>query len=130
MMELSSMADSPSALLTLSAPYYRWEGKLYVEDQSISGMKAWSEHFPKIVMPSVCLHEPPPPAWSVAAAHGIVSPQIELVELPNGYDRATFLRRRKEVAEQLLGIMRRCNYNLFAIGGWIGDWGVTGALTA
>jgi glycosyltransferase involved in cell wall biosynthesis len=55
---------------------------------------------------------------------------IELVELPNGYDRAIFLKNRAAVARRFLEIMRRCTYNLFAIGGWIGDWGVTGALTA
>jgi glycosyltransferase involved in cell wall biosynthesis len=55
---------------------------------------------------------------------------IELVELPNGYDRATFLKSREAVTDRFLEITSRCTYNLFAIGGWIGDWGVTGALTA
>jgi glycosyltransferase involved in cell wall biosynthesis len=123
-------AEGPSVLLTLGAPFHRWDGALYLEDQTISGLKAWANHFPQIVAASVCLHAPPPPGWSSTSESGLTDLPIELVELPNGYDRTVFLKSRAAVADQILGIMRRCTYNLFAIGGWIGDWGVTGALTA
>ena len=117
-------------MITLGAPFYRHDGGLFVEDQTISGLRAWAQHFSRVTAASVCLHEKPPAGWSDAAAAGIAEPQIELVELPNGYDRATFAKTRDDVAEQLLSIMRRTTYRLFAIGGWIGDWGVLGADTA
>lgn len=124
------MSEEDSVLITLGAPFYRHDGGLFVEDQTISGLRAWAQHFSRVTAASVCLHEEPPAGWSDAAAAGIAEPQIELVELPNGYDRATFAKTRDDVAEQLLSIMRRTTYRLFAIGGWIGDWGVLGADTA
>lgn len=117
-------------MVTLGAPFYRHDGRLFVEDQTISGLHAWAGHFPRVIAASICLHEDPPKGWSDAEAKGIALPQIELVELPNGYDRETFVKTRQAVADQLLSIMRRCSYRLFAIGGWIGDWGVLGADTA
>jgi colanic acid/amylovoran biosynthesis glycosyltransferase len=123
-------ANGPSVLLTLGAPFHRWDGALYLEDQTISGLKAWADHFSQIVAASVCLHTPPPPGWSSTRASGLTDFPIELIELPNGYDRAIFLKTREAVSDLFLKIMRRCTYSLFAIGGWIGDWGVTGALTA
>jgi len=123
-------ANGPSVLLTLTAPFHRWDGALYLENQTISGLKAWADHFSRVVAASVCLHTPPPPGWSSISASGLTEYPIELVELPNGYDRAVFLKNRAAVSDRFFEIMGRCTYNLFAIGGWIGDWGVTGALTA
>ncbi|MCE8009465.1 glycosyltransferase [Aestuariivita sp.] len=117
-------------MITLGARFYRWDGRLYVEDQTISGLHAWALHFPRVVAASVSVIEPPPAGWSDAGEAGIAGPRIELVELPDGYDRATYLKERKAVAATLLEIMHRTTYRLFAIGGWIGDWGVTGAVTA
>ncbi|MEM8664459.1 MAG: glycosyltransferase, partial [Pseudomonadota bacterium] len=65
-----------------------------------------------------------------AAEHGVLPPSIEVVELPDGYHLSTFLKQRKRVSAQLLSLMQASTYNLFPIGGWIGDWGVTAALTA
>ncbi|MBY6218090.1 glycosyltransferase [Qipengyuania aquimaris] len=123
-------ANGPSVLLTLTAAFHRWDGSLYLEDQTISGLKAWSDHFSRIVAASVCLETPPPPGWSSISASGLTDFPIELVELPNGYDWADYVKNRSAVSDRFLEIMRRCTYNLFAIGGWIGDWGMTGALTA
>ena len=50
--------------------------------------------------------------------------------LLSGNLQAVFLKNRAAVSDRFLEIMRRCTYNLFAIGGWIGDRGVTGALIA
>jgi colanic acid/amylovoran biosynthesis glycosyltransferase len=123
-------ANGTSVLITLGAPFHRWNGELYLEDQTISGLKAWADHFSHIVAASVCLHTPPPAGWSSKTTSGLTDFPIELVELPNGYDRAVFLKNRAAVSHRFLEIMRRCTYNSFAIGGWIGDWGVTAALTA
>lgn len=124
------MSREDSVLITLGAPFFRWNDTLFIEDQTISGLHAWADHFQKVVAASVCLAEKPPAGWSDAKAAGIAAPAIEIVELPNGYDRATFRRTRDAVAAQFLDIMRRVTFRLFAIGGWLGDWGVLGADTA
>lgn len=129
-MQYSGTSNELSVLLTLGAPFHRWDGVLYVEDQTISGLKAWADHFSRIVAASVCLHAPPPLGWTPVSTSCLKDLPVELVELPNGYDRAVFLKNRAAVSDRLLEIMQRCTYSLFAIGGWIGDWGVTGALTA
>ncbi|WP_050931511.1 glycosyltransferase [Aestuariivita boseongensis] len=124
------MSEEDSVLITLGAPFYRWDNRLFIEDQTISGLHAWADHFHRVVAASICLAEKPPAGWSDAAEAGIAAPRIEIVELPDGYDRATFRKTRDAVAAQFLEIMRRVTYRLFAIGGWLGDWGVLGADTA
>lgn len=127
----SPVAQEPDSLLiTLGAPFYRWEGKLYIEDQSISGLMTWAENFGRIKACSIRNDGPPPPGWSEAEAGGIAPPTFELVDLPNGYHLPTFLRQRSDVAARLAEVMGRCTYRSFAIGGWIGDWGITGAAVA
>lgn len=122
--------EPDSLLITLGAPFYRWEGRLFIEDQSISGLRTWAENFDRVKACSICIHAEPPAGWSDAEAGGIISPTFELVELPNGYHLPTFWRERRVVAEQLADVMSRCAYRSFAIGGWIGDWGITGASVA
>ncbi|SMY06549.1 glycosyltransferase [Flavimaricola marinus] len=125
---LPASAEEPDSLLiTLGAPFYRWQGKLYIEDQSISGLKTWAENFTRVKACSICHAAAPPPGWSEAEAGGITAPTFELVDLPNGYHLPTFLRSRAAVADRLAEVMARCTYRSFAIGGWIGDWGITGA---
>ena len=116
--------------LTLGAPFYREAGRLFVEAQSISGLKAWQRNFEGLIAASICKPGPPPAGWVDAQDEGITGPEFELMELPNGYHLPTFLRTRAEVARRLLDALRRADYRMFFIGGWLGDWGVFGARLA
>lgn len=117
----ASVQEPDSLFITLGAAFHRWEGRLYVESQSISGLKTWAENFSRIKACSVCKHGPPPPGWSEAEAGGLVAPAFELVDLPDGYHLPTFLRHRSALARRLAEVMSRCTYRSLAIGGWIGD---------
>ena len=116
--------------LTLGAPFYRDGGRLYVEAQTVSGLRAWQRDFGRVIACAIGRTGPPPDGWVAAEEAGIAAPEFELIELPNGYHLPTFLRRRSAVRRALREAMRRADYRLFAIGGWIGDWGVVGARLA
>lgn len=116
--------------LTLGAPFYRHDGRLFIEAQTASGLKAWHQHFDRLIACSICKTGLPPKGWVDAEAEGIVLPEFELIELPDGYRLPVFLKTRGQVRRVLLDALRRADYRLFAIGGWIGDWGVVGARLA
>ncbi|MDX2485660.1 MAG: glycosyltransferase [Pseudodonghicola sp.] len=116
--------------LTLGAPFYRDEGRLYVEAQTVSGLKAWQQDFDRVIACSVCKTGQPPAGWIEVSGEGIDPPTFELIELPDGYHLPTYLRTRSAVQKTLLDALRRADFRLFAIGGWIGDWGVVGARLA
>ena len=116
--------------LTLGAPFYRDAGRLYVEAQTVSGLKAWQRDFGKLIAVSICVEAPPPAGWVEAEEAGVTGAEFELMELPDGYHLPTYLRTRREVGQRLLDALRRADYRLFAIGGWLGDWGVFGARLA
>lgn len=116
--------------LTLGAPFYREAGRLFVEAQTISGLKAWQKDFDRLIAASICKPGPPPAGWVDAQDAGITGAEFELMELPDGYHLPTYLRTRAEVARRLRDALRRADYRMFAIGGWLGDWGVFGARLA
>jgi len=116
--------------LTLGAPFYREAGRLFVEAQTVSGLKAWQADFDRLIAASICKPGAPPAGWVDAAEAGITGAEFELMELPDGYHLPTYLRTRAEVARRMRDALRRADYRLFAIGGWLGDWGVFGARLA
>lgn len=117
----------PSLLITLGAPLYQWQGKLWLERQAIEGHKAWAEHFDRLISFARCLDREPPADCSPIDENGLLAPAFEVIALPDGYHLPTYLRTRKAVAAQMLDAMRRVDFVSCAIGGWIGDWGVVAA---
>ncbi len=110
--------------LMFTAPLYRWQGNIYVEDQTISGLAAWNDNFGKVIACSNTFYDQPPPeGWSDPWSKGLDPGRVELIELPYGYDLKTFARERQRVSRLLLDAMTRADYRVCGIGGWIGDWG-------
>ncbi|MFC3616686.1 glycosyltransferase [Lutimaribacter marinistellae] len=116
--------------ITLGAPFFRWQGELWQEGQTISGLKAWQEHFDKIIACGLCKDEKPPEDCRPLEAEGIRMPEFEMLALPDGYHLPTYFRTRREIEARFLDAMRRSDYVSVAIGGWIGDWGVVAARVA
>lgn len=120
-----------SLLLGISAPIFRdAAGRLFIESQTISGLKAWRENFARVTAFSICRDAPPPAGWLDAAAEGIAAPDIAIVPLPDTYDLKTLLRQRGTLSGQMLQLMRETQYHTFAYGGWIGDPGEIAASVA
>lgn len=110
--------------VAIGAPFYRWQGKLYVEDQTISGLGAWNDNFDRVITCANTFETEPPAGWSDPWASGLDPDRIEIIELPYGYDLKTYFRERGRVSGVLLDAMTRADYRVIGIGGWIGDWGV------
>ncbi|MEY8838850.1 glycosyltransferase, partial [Cribrihabitans sp. XS_ASV171] len=119
-----------SLLITLGAPFFRWQGRIWLERQTISGLKAWQEHFDKVIVCALCKDEKPPEDCRPVVEEGIDLPDYELLLLPDGYHLPTYARTRRTVEAQMLDAMRRADYVSCAIGGWIGDWGLVAARVA
>lgn len=117
-------------LIGLGARFFRFENRLYVENQTISGLKAWQANFPQVVAFSICDHSSPPDGWSDAEAAGLIAPEFELLELPDTYRIRTLRRSRREAERLLLDCMKRAPYRVFSYGGWIGDPGEIAAALA
>lgn len=114
-------------MITLGAPFYRHAGALYVERQSVKGLHGWNRHFDQVAACSIVRDAPPPVDYDSALALGLTAPAFDLIALPDGFHLPTYLRERRAVRARLLAAMRQSDYVSFAIGGWIGDWGVEGA---
>ncbi len=119
-----------SLLITLGAPFFRWQGQIWLERQTISGLKAWQEHFDTVIVCALCKDEKPPEDCMPVIEEGITPPAFELLPLPDGYHLPTYARTRRKVEGQILAAMRRADYVSCAIGGWIGDWGIVAARVA
>ena len=119
-----------SLFLTLGAPFYRDGDRLFVEAQTVSGLKAWQQDFSRVIACSICRPGPAPAGWVDVADEGIAMPEFELIELPDGYHLPTYFRTKAQVERTIGDALSRADYRLFAIGGWIGDWGVVGARLA
>ena len=110
--------------VAIGAPFYRWQGRLYVEDQTISGLGAWSDNFDRVITCANTFEAEPPPGWSDPWAAGLDPERVEIVELPYGYDLKTYFREKSRISGIVLEAMKRANYRVIGIGGWLGDWGV------
>ena len=103
---------------------------MFLEGQTISGLRAWQVHFDGVMALAICRDAPPPADYQPADDAGLEPPDFELIALPDGYHLPNYVRSRRAVRDRLRDAMRRADYVSFAIGGWIGDWGVAGADTA
>lgn len=122
-------AHDDGLLLGISAPFHRAAGRLHVERQTISGLRAWRDNFPVVTAFSICHDSPPPEGWE-PWPEGPATQGITLVPLPDSYRPRVLLRQRRRIAAELLELMRRHRYRTFAYGGWIGDPGEIAAATA
>lgn len=120
-----------SLMLGFSAPIYRDSaGKDFIESQTISGLRAWRQQFPRIVAFAIRHDGAPPKGWEDAGAAGLAEAGIEVVPLPDTYDLKTYFKQRKAVSDLMLRLMRSTQYHSFGYGGWIGDPAEIAAATA
>lgn len=111
-------------MIGLGSTYYRdAQGRLYVEDQTGSGLHAWQVYFDRIIAFAICEDAAPPAGWSLASDLGLDSDHIEFLPLPDTYAPRRMLCTWP-LARKLLGAaMDRADYLTFAYGGWVGDPG-------
>lgn len=117
-------------LIGLGARFYRYRDRLYVENQTISGLKAWQENFRRVIAFSIFDDKAPPEGWSDAQTEGLTMPEFELVPLRDTYRIRTLQRSRREAETALIDCMERASFRVFSYGGWIGDPGEIAAALA
>lgn len=124
-------APDNSLLLGFTSPVYRGSGNnLIVEKQTIAGLRAWRDNFDHVVAFTIGGQDQPGPGWREIAEDQLRAEGIEIVLLPDTYNRAIYRRQGRQVAETLLGLMRRTRYHTFGYGGWLGDPGEIAAAAA
>ena len=126
----SALNERDTLLIGLGARFFRHDGHLYVEDQTISGLKAWQASFPRVIAFSITEDARPPEGWSDAVAEGLTAPEFELVPLPDTYRIRTMTRSRREAEAILSDCLARASFRVFTYGGWFGDPGEIAAALA
>jgi colanic acid/amylovoran biosynthesis glycosyltransferase len=115
---------SKTLMIGLGSPFYRdAKGRIFVEDQTGSGLNAWQVYFDKVIAFSVCVESDPPAGWSLTSDLGLDVAQFELLMLPDTYAPRQMLRTFPVARRLLSEAMDRADYLTFAYGGWIGDPG-------
>lgn len=118
-------------LLGFTAPVHRdADGALLLESQTVSGLRAWREHFDRVTAFTICKDEPPPQGWVPVDGRELAAEGIEIVPLPDTYLPSVRKAQQDRVAAELLGLMQRTTYHTFGYGGWLGDPGEIAAATA
>jgi len=121
-------------LLVLPAPFYRTQGKLVFESQACNGIERWADHFGKIIvvaplLPDEVARRERTIVWRDTAT--LSQPErFELVPVPWAYSLKLFTRHYASTRKLLAGLIDRCQYLQFPLGGLFGDWGAVGALEA
>lgn len=124
------MADRDTLLIGLGARFFRSDGRLFVENQTISGLKGWQQNFSRVIAFGICKAGPPPVGWSDAQAEGLTGPAFTLVPLPDTYRLRTLRTARLEAEALLLEHMKRASFRVFSYGGGLGDPGEIAAALA
>ena len=118
------MPTTRTLMIGLGSPYYRdAQGRLFVEDQTGSGLHAWQVYFDKIIAFAICGDGPPPAGWSLASDLGLDIDEIELLALPDTYAPRRMLQTWPVARKLMAEAMDRADYLTFAYGGWVGDPG-------
>ncbi len=108
-------------LIGIGARFIRDEaGQLWIESQTISGLKAWAMHFERLIVFSICDEGPPRPGWLNAAEEGVEPPRFELIQIPDTYRMRSILLGRKAVEEKLSSAIGAADYRVFSYGGALG----------
>jgi colanic acid/amylovoran biosynthesis glycosyltransferase len=125
------LPSSKTLMIGLGSGMYRdAQGRLFVEDQTASGLHAWQVYFDKIIAVAICDDAPAPAGWSLACDLGLEGGTIELVALPDTYAPRTMWQTWPVARRLLSEAMDRADYLTFAYGGWIGDPGEMAAQLA
>jgi glycosyltransferase involved in cell wall biosynthesis len=121
-------------LLVLPAPFYRVEGKLVLESQACNGIERWADHFGKVVvvapmLPDEIAEQERTIVWRDTET--LSQPErFELISVPWAYSIKLFMKHYASTRQLLAGLIDRCQYLQFPLGGLFGDWGAVAALEA
>jgi glycosyltransferase involved in cell wall biosynthesis len=131
----ASCVDRQGMLLVLPVPFRLDEAdRLFFEFQACNGIEKWADQFGKVVVVAPLL-----PEEIVARERTIVwrdtaslsqPERFELVPVPWAYTLKKFLYHYQTMHKALSGLIDRCQYLQFPLGGLFGDWGAVAALTA
>jgi glycosyltransferase involved in cell wall biosynthesis len=119
-------------LLVLPAPFYRTEGKLVLESQACNGIENWANHFDKVIvvapmLPDEIAKRERTIVWRDTTT--LSQPErFELVPVPWAYSIKLFTKHYASTRKLLAGLINRCKYLQFPLGGLFGDWGAVAAL--
>ncbi|MBW4516336.1 MAG: glycosyltransferase [Timaviella obliquedivisa GSE-PSE-MK23-08B] len=121
-------------LLVLPAPFYRKEGKLVLETQACNGIEKWADHFGKVIvvaplLPDKVAEQERTIVWQDTAT--LDQPErFELIPVPWAYSIKLFTKHYTSTRKLLAGLINRCQYLQFPLGGLFGDWGAVASLEA
>lgn len=121
-------------LLVLPAPFYKIEGKLVFELQACNGIEKWADHFGKVIvvapmLPDRIAEKERTIVWRDTAT--LAQPErFELVPVPWAYSIKLFTKHYASTRKLLAGLINRCRYLQFPLGGLFGDWGAVASLEA
>lgn len=121
-------------LLVLPAPFYKTEGKLVFELQACNGIEKWADHFGKVIvvapmLPDRIAEKERTIVWRDTAT--LAQPErFELVPVPWAYSIKLFTKHYASTRKLLAGLINRCRYLQFPLGGLFGDWGAVASLEA
>lgn len=127
-------AQRSGMLLVLPAPFYTAEGKLVFELQACNGIEKWADHFGTVIvvaplLPDKIAEQEKAIAWRDTAT--LSQPErFELVPIPWAYSIKLFMKHYASTRKLLAGLINRCQYLQFPLGGLFGDWGAVAALEA
>lgn len=112
-------------LIGMGARLYRAPDtdKLFIEDQTLSGLHGWKQNFDRVVGYGICYHANPPSGWSDARMAGIIEPNFRIIELPDTYMYRTMLKTRFEARKLLTPHLWSSDYRVLTYGGALGDPG-------
>jgi glycosyltransferase involved in cell wall biosynthesis len=124
-------------LLVLPAPFCRQEGRLLFELQACNGIEQWADHFGWVVVAAPMLLDAGGGqtidrqniAWRDTAT--LANPErFELIPIPWAYSVKLFAQHYRATRQLISGLIDRCQYLQFPLGGLFGDWGSVAALEA
>jgi glycosyltransferase involved in cell wall biosynthesis len=127
-------ASRRGMLLVLPAPFCRQGSKFFFELQACNGIEQWADHFGSVVvvaplLPDARVEQEKNVAWRDTAT--LAQPErFELIPVPWAYSIKLFATHYAATRKLLAGLIDRCQYLQFPLGGLFGDWGSVAALEA
>ncbi|SDY11996.1 glycosyltransferase [Citreimonas salinaria] len=121
----------PTGRVLVYAPVslFDHDGRRYIEDQAIIGLRRWAENFARADVLMPVAHMPPPAGWTDARDAALPA-NLVLHPLPIAWRPDQFLRAYRPTRARIAALIRDCDYPCFAIGGLFGDWGAVAAFEA
>ena len=123
-----------SLLLVLPVPFRRApDGSLMIEKQACNGIDRWADNFSRVVIACAVAEVDATEGTSVEylpASALAAADRVELVPLEARAGTLGFLAALRTQRQRLRGLIERCDYLCFAIGGLVGDWAAVAALEA